>query len=215
MLVASSTCNLQLATCHKQMSTIEAKQFDRGMRWLERWGIGRLRWELLHNVTGRVLEIGAGTGANLPIYGRSAQITFIDIKPDRVLFARQKAGVLDMLATCADAQKLPFAGNQFDVVVGTLVFCSIPQPELALAEIKRVLRPNGRLLLLEHTRGHGPISRRFTDWVQPFWFALQGECHLNRETAVTVQNAGFTIEHSSVHGYGLLQMMKASVNGNP
>lgn len=197
------------------MSTIEAKQFDRGMRWLERWGIGRLRWELLHNVTGRVLEIGAGTGANLPIYGRSAQITFIDIKPDRVLFARQKAGVLDMLATCADAQKLPFAGNQFDVVVGTLVFCSIPQPELALAEIKRVLRPNGRLLLLEHTRGHGPISRRFTDWVQPFWFALQGECHLNRETAVTVQNAGFTIEHSSVHGYGLLQMMKASVNGNP
>ena len=109
---------------------------------------------------------------------------------------------------------MPFASNQFDVVVGTLVFCSIPQPEVALAEIRRVLRPNGRLLLLEHTRGHGPISRRFTDWLQPLWFAMQGECHLNRETAVTVQNAGFTIEHSSVHGYGLLQMMRASVAGN-
>ncbi len=196
------------------MSTIEAKQFDRGIRWLERWGIGHLRRKLLHGVTGRVLEVGAGTGANLAIYGRSTQITLIDIKSDRLQLARQKSDKPDTPATCADAQKLPFAGNQFDVVVGTLVFCSIPQPELALAEIKRVLTPDGRLLLLEHTRGHGPISRRFTDWLHPLWFALQGECHLNRETAVTVQNAGFTIEHSSVHGYGLLQMMKASVNGD-
>ena len=197
------------------MSTIEAKQFDRGMRWLERWGIGHLRQALLHDVTGQVLEIGAGTGANLPLYGRSTHTTLIDIKPDRLLLARQKSDKPDTPAACANAHNLPFASNQFDVVVGTLVFCSIPQPELALAEIKRVLKPDGRLLLLEHTRGHGPISRRFTDWLHPLWFALQGECHLNRETAVTVQNAGFTIEHSSVHGYGLLQMMKASVNGKP
>jgi ubiquinone/menaquinone biosynthesis C-methylase UbiE len=196
------------------MSTIEAEQFDRGMRWLERWGIGHLRRELLRDVTGEVLEVGAGTGANLPIYGRAVHTIIVDIKSDRLQLARQKSSEPDTPATCADAQKLPFASNQFDVVVGTLVFCSIPQPELALAEIKRVLRPDGRLLLLEHTRGHGPISRRFTDWMQPLWFALQGECHLNRETAVTVQNAGFTIEHSSVHGYGLLQLMKASVNGN-
>jgi ubiquinone/menaquinone biosynthesis C-methylase UbiE len=197
------------------MSTIEAKQFDRGMRWLERWGIGHLRRKLLHGVTGRVLEVGAGTGANLPLYGRFTQTTLVDIKPDRLQLARQKSAKPDTPATCADAHNLPFASDQFDVVVGTLVFCSIPHPELALAEIKRVLRPDGRLLLLEHTRGHGPISRRFTDWLHPLWFALQGECHLNRETAVTVQNAGFTIEHSSVPGYGLLQMMKASVNGNP
>ena len=196
------------------MSTIEAKQFDRGMRWLERWGIGHLRRRLLHGVTGRVLEVGAGTGANLPLYGRSAHTTLIDIKSDRLQLARQKSGEWDTPAACANAHNLPFASKRFDVVVGTLVFCSIPQPELALAEIKRVLRPDGRLLLLEHTRGHGPISRRFTDWLHPLWFALQGECHLNRETAVTVQNAGFTIEHSSVHGYGLLQMMKASVSGN-
>jgi ubiquinone/menaquinone biosynthesis C-methylase UbiE len=194
------------------MSTDEAKQFDRGMRFLERWGIGHLRRELLQGVTGRVLEVGAGTGANLPIYGRSARTILIDIKPDRLRFARQKSGKSDIPASCANAHNLPFANNQFDVVVGTLVFCSIPQPELALAEIKRVLRPDGRLLLLEHTRGHGPISRRFTDWMQPLWFALQGECHLNRETAVTVQNAGFSIEHRSIHGYGLLQLMKASVS---
>ncbi len=196
------------------MSTIEAKQYDEGMRFLERLGIGHLRWELLHEVAGRVLEVGAGTGANLPLYGRSAHTTLIDIKPDRLILARKKSGELDTPATCANAHNLPFASDQFDVVVGTLVFCSIPQPQLALAEIRRVLRPDGRLLLLEHTRGHGPLSRRFTDWLQPLWFALQGECHLNRETAVTVQNAGFTIDHSSVHGYGLLQMMKASVAGN-
>ena len=197
------------------MSTAEAEQFDRGMRWLERWGIVHLRRELLQNLTGNILEVGAGTGANLPLYGRSAHTTLIDIKPERLLLARQKSGKPDTAATCADAQTLPFASRQFDAVVGTLVFCSIPQPEAALAEIKRVLRPDGRLLLLEHTRGHGAISRRFTDWLQPLWFALQGECHLNRETAVTVQNAGFTIEHSSVHGYGLLQMMKASLSGGP
>jgi ubiquinone/menaquinone biosynthesis C-methylase UbiE len=196
------------------MSTIEAEQFDRGMRRLERWGIGHLRRKLLHGVKGRVLEVGAGTGANLPIYGRSTHLTLIDIKSDRLQFVRQKSHRPDTPAICADAQKLPFASSQFDAVVGTLVFCSIPQPDLALAEIKRVLKPDGRLLLLEHTRGHGPISRRFTDWLHPLWFALQGECHLNRETAVTVQNAGFTIEQSSVHGYGLLQMMKASVSGN-
>ena len=194
------------------MSTLEAEQFDRGMRWLERWSIGHLRRKLLHGVSGTVLEIGAGTGANLPLYGRSAQPFIIDIKSDRLQLTRRKSGRLDALATCANAHKLPFADNQFDVVVGTLVFCSIPNPEQALSEIKRVLRPDGRLLLLEHTRGHGPISRRFTDWLQPLWFALQGECHLNRETAVTVQKAGFTLEHSSVHGYGLLQMMKASVS---
>jgi len=197
------------------MSTIEAKQFDRGMRWLERWGIGHLRRKLLRGVQGEVLEVGAGTGANLPLYGRSAHITLIDIKPDRLQLARQKSGKFDTPASCANAHHLPFASNQFDVVVGTLVFCSIPQPALALAEIKRVLKPDGRLLLLEHTRGHGPISRRFTDWMHPLWFALQGECHLNRETAVTVKKAGFTIDYSSVHGYGLLQMMKASVNGKP
>ncbi|WP_420641665.1 class I SAM-dependent methyltransferase [Candidatus Leptofilum sp.] len=193
------------------MSTTEAEQFDRGMRFFEHWGIQHLRQALLHDVAGIVLEVGAGTGANLPLYGRSAHATLVDIKPDRLLLARQKSGAPHAPATCANAQQLPFADSQFDVVVGTLVFCSIPQPELALAEIRRVLKPDGRLLLLEHTRGHGPISRRFTDWLQPLWFALQGECHLNRETAVTVQQAGFTIDHSSVHGYGLLQMMKASV----
>lgn len=196
------------------MSTIEAEQFDRGMRWLERWGIGHLRRELLRDVAGNILEVGAGTGANLPLYGRSTHTTLIDIKSDRLLLARQKSGQINAPATCADAQRLPFASEQFDVVIGTLVFCSIPQPELALAEIKRVLRPNGRLLLLEHTRGHGPISRRFTDWLQPLWFAIQHECHLNRETAVFVQDAGFTIEQSSIHGYGLLQMMKASVTNH-
>ena len=97
------------------MSTIEAEQFDRGVRWLERLGIGHLRRELLHQVTGRVLEIGAGTGANLPIYGRSTHITLIDIKPDRLQLARQKSGRADAPATCADAQRLPFAGSAPDI----------------------------------------------------------------------------------------------------
>jgi ubiquinone/menaquinone biosynthesis C-methylase UbiE len=94
-------------------------------------------------------------------------------------------------------------------VVSTLVFCSIPEPMMALAEIKRVLRPDGRFLLLEHVRGLNPVAQRLTDWLHPAWFALQHECHLNRETAVSVQAAGFHIEETSSHGWGVIQMIKA------
>jgi len=191
------------------MTTTEAKQYDQGMWFLERWRLRRLRRQLLAGVQGNVLEIGAGTGANLPVYDAGIDLTLVDINRERLVGTATKNTQRPFHLTCANAEQLPFAGHQFDAVVGTLVFCSIPHPLVALAEIRRVLRPDGRLLLLEHTRGHGPISRRLTDWLHPLWFALQGECHLNRETAQFVQQAGFTIQKSSVHGLGILQMITA------
>ncbi len=197
------------------MSTDEVKRYDRGMWLLENFSLGRLRRELLQDVRGEVLEVGAGTGANIAFYGRNTRrVMAVDINPARltgtVERARSVNGHHPFSASCADAQRLPFADNRFDTVVSTLVFCSIPQPELALAEIKRVLRPNGRFLLLEHVRGLNPITQRLTDWLHPAWFSLQHECHLNRETAVAVQNAGFTIQETSVHGWGVLQIIKAA-----
>jgi len=191
------------------MSSPEAKQYNRVMNLFERAGLNRLRKRMLTAVQGEILEIGTGTGINLPIYNGASRITGIDVSRERLLGTAERVAKRPFTISVADAQQLPFADDAFDNVVGTLVFCSIPHPELALAEIKRVLRPNGRLYLLEHVRGLTPISRRLTDWLQPAWFALQGECHLNRETAVTVEAAGFTIEKKSQHGRGLLQMIQA------
>lgn len=194
----------------------EVKRYDRGMWLLENYGLKRLRRLLLQAVHGEVLEIGVGTGANLPFYdGRAVRITAVDVNPARLVGTITRAQAVNgrhpIYIGAADAQQLPFPDNQFDTVVSTLVFCSIPQPMAALAEIKRVLRPDGRFLLLEHVRGLNPISQRLTDWLHPAWFAMQGSCHLNRETAVSVQAAGFHIEETSIHGWGVIQMIKATL----
>jgi ubiquinone/menaquinone biosynthesis C-methylase UbiE len=192
----------------------EARQYDNALYWAEKWGLRRLRQTLVDEVRGAVLEIGVGTGLNLPLYGENAQVYGLDLNRARLVGSCEKLQARPALFSQANAQELPFAADQFDFVVGTLVFCSIPQPEQALAEIKRVLKPHGRLYLLEHTRGQTPLTRRLTDWLHPFWFALQGECHLNRETGNLVQQAGFALEHNSVHGRGVLQMLKARVSAN-
>ena len=194
------------------MSTVEAKRYNRGMRFLEIASLQRLRHMLLNEVYGNVLEIGTGTGVNLPIYQNTTHVTGIDVSQERLSGTIERVVKRPFSVSVADAQNLPFPDNHFDNVVGTLVFCSIPNPAQALAEIKRVMQPNGRLYLLEHVRGLNPITQRLTDWFHPLWFSLQHECHLNRETAVSVQQAGFHIERSSAHGWGLLQMLTAVNN---
>lgn len=193
------------------MSTKEARNYDRGLWLLEISSLRRLRQNLLREVNGAVLEIGMGTGANLPFYNGVDYVAGIDLRPAHLAGAVGRKETPPFGVSCANAHHLPFGNGRFDTIVSTLVFCSIPDPCAALAEIKRVLKPNGRFYLLEHVRGQNPVSRRLTDWLHPAWFALQGECHLNRETAVTLQQAGFTIETSSSHGFGVIQMMVARV----
>ena len=182
-----------------------AQQFDTTMQGLNRWGMARLRALAWHNVQGEVLELGVGTGANRPFYPAGAHITAFDLDADRVALAQRKHSPAELCV--ATAHYLPFPAEQFDVVVGTLVFCSIAQPEQALQEVWRVLKPAGRLHLLEHVRGQGKISRWLTDALHPLWFALQGSCHLNRETAATVQAAGFELSHLSTHAKGIVQVL--------
>ena len=199
------------------MESVAAKRYDQGMWGLENMGLRKLRRRMLGAVTGSVLEIGVGTGVNLGYYNGVDRVTAVDIHMGRLRGAAAKGMVHDTFpyaVNLADAQQMPFAADQFDTVVGALVFCSIPDPAQALAEIQRVLKPNGRLLLLEHVRGQNPIARRLTDWLQPPWFALQHECHLNRETKTAVSNAGFDIKSSSVHGFGVIQLIEAAYPNN-
>ncbi|MBE2222999.1 MAG: class I SAM-dependent methyltransferase [Anaerolineae bacterium] len=193
------------------MSTKEAKRYDRGVWLLEVASLQKLRQQLLAAVHGTVLEIGMGTGVNLPIYNGVSFVAGIDLRPQVLSGALTRENTPPFGVSCANAHHLPFGNGRFDNIVSTLAFCSISEPPLALAEIRRVLKPNGRFYLLEHVRGQNPVSQRLTDWLQPAWFALQHECHLNRETAVTLQASGFTIEESSTHGFGILQMMVAKI----
>lgn len=192
---------------------VAARRYDQGMSLLERLGISGLRRRLVAGLSGRVLEIGAGTGANFGLYDGQVELVAVDLRDGYLSAAAVKAnGSVDgtgVQVACADVQALPFRSGHFDAVVGSLVFCSIASPPEALAEIARVLRPDGQLRLLEHVRGQKRLMRLATDLLHPFWFALQGECHLNRDTALTVAEAGYRIEETSVHGQGILQIISA------
>lgn len=191
------------------MTNLDSERFDQGMGLLNRTGFMERRRALVANLHGPVLEIGAGTGRNSPLYPAAAQVVATDRNAEHLRMAQRRGVALGW--ACADAQTLPFAANTFEAVVGTLVFCSILDPRQALAEVMRVLCPGGHLVLLEHVRGQGPISRRFTDWLQPLWFAMQGECNLNRETARTVGAAGFRLDSVKQGGWlGLLAEIHAS-----
>jgi ubiquinone/menaquinone biosynthesis C-methylase UbiE len=111
----------------------------------------------------------------------------------------------------ASAAALPFRDATFDTVIAGLVFCSVPAAPAGLAEVKRVLRPGGRLRMLEHVRSTRPWKARLQDWVQPAWTTLSGGCHPNRDTERTVVEAGFDIEPEGRRAQGEMRRFSARV----
>ncbi len=143
---------------------------------------------------GRVLEIGAGGGLNFSYYDACAQVIAFDPDPDlpeQLTNAQHAAARITLLE--ASAEELPFPDEYFDAAIGTLVFCTIPNPSRALSEVKRVLKPGASLRLVEHVRAHNPIAGLVMDVLTPLWKPLQGGCHLNRNTLETVRASGFEI----------------------
>lgn len=191
------------------MRSKAAKRYDSGLWILEKLAFRDLRNKVLPKAEGRVLEIGIGTGVNLSHYRQVEFVAGIDIRTDLMTGIDPGRISQPVLACCADAEALPFPAHSFDSVVSTLVFCSVSEVGAALAEIKRILKPGGRMLMMEHVRGQTRLSRRLSDWLHPFWFALQRECHLNRETEASLLKAGFRITHKSTHGHGLLLVIEA------
>lgn len=169
-----------------------------------------LRKEIIGQVHGLVLEIGAGTGLNFAFYDPERVERVEAVEPDtamlRYAHERLKAARVPITLTQAPVEALPFADGTFDSAVATLVFCSVTDPLRGLSEIQRVLKPGGTLLLLEHVRAQGAIASRMQDIITPVTKRLAGNCHWNRDTERTVAGAGFQIEDKRDLG-GMLQPM--------
>jgi SAM-dependent methyltransferase len=170
-------------------------------------GFAGWRWEVLGAAQGRTLELGCGWGRNFPHYPPAAVVTAFDLDPERLRSAAWWRAPIPL--SVADAQALPWPAHSFDTVAATLVFCSIPNPAAALAEARRVLRPGGRLLLVEHVRSHQAWLGQLQDWLAPLWRWGTGGCNLNRNTQSAVRAAGFDIERLRVGYGGLLNLIAA------
>src|SRR4051794_19635043 len=175
-----------------------ARLYTRLAAAMERSGAGEYRQRLLEDVAGRVVEVGAGTGANFAHFPASVT-EVVAVEPEAYLRARaeEAARYARVPVTVVDgvADRLPAGDGTFDAAVVSLVLCSVPDQAGALREIHRVLRPGGRLHFWEHVRADpGALARVQQVLDRTIWPALGGGCHAGRDTLAAVEGAGFTVE---------------------
>jgi ubiquinone/menaquinone biosynthesis C-methylase UbiE len=168
----------------------------------ERTWLGRAREELLAGVTGDVIEIGGGTGANIEHYRDARRVVVTEpddamrTRLDRNHLARAKVPV-ELSADPAEA--LQFPDDTFDVAVSTLVLCTVPNPRAALGELRRVLRPEGRLLFIEHVRGEDGPRLRWKRRLEPAWSWFALGCRITQDTVGLLEREGFDVDVHRVH----------------
>ena len=163
----------------------------------ERAGMARRREDLLAHAEGRVLELGAGTGLNLPHYPDGlAELTLTEPAEPMIakLERRARRSANDCRVVAAGAEELPFEENSFDTVVSTLVLCTVDDPRAVIAEIDRVLRPGGELLFLEHVRSDSNRLARWQDRLHRPWHAFAAGCHANRATVDLLRDSPLKVE---------------------
>ncbi len=171
--------------------------YDRGLSGTEEAGLREMRRELLASARGRTIDIGAGTGANLDLFP-SAVTELVLAEPDPHMLKRlrprlDESGLSAELIE-APAERLPVEDSSFDTAVFALVLCTVPNPSAALAEAARVLRPEGRLLFIEHVRSEHADLARWQDRLEKPWRFLGDGCHCNRDTVATIAASPFAVE---------------------
>ena len=180
-----------------------ATMYDRQMAKTEEAGLRAWREALLAGAAGDVLEIGSGTGGNLPCYGPAVtSLTMTEPQPPMLRRLQRAASrhTQDVTILRAPAEDLPFDNGSFDVAVSTLVLCGVDDQPRALRELRRVLRPGGRLLFIEHVRSSDPGRARLQDRMN--WLnRLVVCCDCNRPTLDSIREAGFSVtqvEHTAL-----------------
>lgn len=160
--------------------------------------VTRQRRKIVPQASGRVLDVGVGSGPNLALFDRARVSEVVGVDPDAALLerawtrARVQPYHVELLQTGAEDQRLPTAS--FDTVVAAYTLCSIAPLEQALANLRRVLKPGGRLLFCEHSAAPDSDVRRWQDRLAPMWLRLAGGCHLNRDTVEVLERSGFAVD---------------------
>ncbi len=167
-------------------------------------------WELVAGT--EILEVGVGTGKNMPFYPLGVKMTAIDLTPGMLERARKRAADLRLhiALKIGDVQALEFPDSYFDAIVATFVFCSVPNPVLGLKELGRVVKPGGQILLLEHMRSPSDAIGRLMDVINPLVARLVG-ANINRRTLDNIRNAGLKVE--SVQDLAMGGMFKRIIAG--
>jgi len=180
------------------LSRLFAKWYDFFMNPLERKKFYGIRKNLLSKASGMVLEIGSGTGINFPLYTVADKVVATDPSPYMIQLSRVKhqQSSVPIELVQANAEELPFADNTFDTVVATLVFCTIPNPEKALQEIRRVCKANGTILLFEHVKMENRFLAALQDLLTPAWKKLCDGCCLNRDTMALLKKNELQIKET-------------------
>ena len=194
-----------------------APRYDRSIKFWERiLNIpGGRRW-VASQAIGDVLEIGVGTGLNLPLYGQGIRLTAVDLSPAMLAQARRRAADLglDIDLREGDAQALDFPDTRFDTVVFSLCLCSIPDDRRAVAEGVRVLKPGGRMLLLEHVRSPSRIVSAGQRLLEPLTLHFQGD-NLTREPLDHIKRENLQIDEMHRWAWGIMERVSARKAGAP
>lgn len=201
------------------MSWLMATLYDRSLLAAEEAGLSQWRAELLQGLKGEVLEVGSGTGLNLPHYPNTVTCLTIS-EPDGYMMEklRKKAApssIPRVEFSNASLERLPMEKESFDAVVATLVLCSVPEQQAALKEIYRVLRPGGLYAFIEHVAANDrPDRLKWQRRLEPIWKRIAGNCHLTRQTAAAIVSAGFEIEwikHESIRK--MIPLVRPGIRG--
>ena len=194
----------------KRIYEKQAPRYDRSIAFWEKVLFRDGRQWVCSRAQGDVLEVAIGTGRNLTFYPAGVRLTGIDLSPAMLERARERAGELGVEVDLreGDAQDLPFPGGSFDTVVCTLSLCNVPDDRRAVAEMKRVLRPGGRLLLLDHIRAASGLGRAVQKALEFVWVRLEGE-HLLRRPLEYAKAEGLRIEERERYKRGIVERVSA------
>lgn len=156
-----------------------------------------MRAKVVSQACGIVVEVGFGSGLNLPFYdpARTQRLIAVEPDPDMLRLAMRQAADVELEIVEAYAENLPLSDGMADTVVVTYSLCTIPDPKAALAEIRRVLKPGGHLLFIEHGRAETQLLSRLQNRLDGLWSRLAGGCHLTRDPTQLIAEAGFAIQH--------------------
>jgi len=188
-----------------------APRYDAAMKPLERWFLSKWRAKALAHLPphSRVLEVGAGTGLNFQFYPPGAYGVASELSREMLRLANLKNKPARLSLVQNDAESMPFADASFEAAVATLVFCSIPSPAKAFAELRRVIAPGGTVVFLEHVRPRGPLGPIF-DALNFVTVRLCGD-HCNRRTADGAREAGMKIEIIEQRFLGIFNLIVCKV----